>query len=66
MGDISAHFSRAELSCKCCDFDTVDVELPPLLEMVRILNGNSPVKIGSGSRCEDHNGDVVGLKNPST
>ena len=58
MGDLSAHFSRSEFKCSCCDFDTVDAKLLEMLEAVRELFG--PVTISSGCRCKAHNLAVGG------
>ena len=63
MGDISEHFNRSEFACKCgCGFNTVDVELIYILELVR-SKFRKPVKINSGNRCEEHNIKVGGSPN---
>lgn len=60
MGDISKNFSRHEFACKCgCGFDTVDVELLPILQDIRD-NFSKPVTITSGCRCESYNKKVGG------
>lgn len=60
MGDISTNFNRSEFSCHCgCGFDAVDAELIEVLEGARQWF-NSPIKIVSGCRCEDHNRAVGG------
>jgi uncharacterized protein YcbK (DUF882 family) len=60
MGDISKHFSRSELACKCgCGQDTVDVKLVAILEEVRGHFGE-PTTITSGNRCEAYNASVGG------
>jgi len=60
MGDISKNFSRSEFACKCnCGFNTVDVELIKLLEVVRTYF-KKPVTINSACRCEKHNINVGG------
>ena len=57
MGDISENLSRSEMECKCgnCGFDTVDIELPPLFELVRKMNGGVPITPSSGARCAFYN-----------
>lgn len=56
MGDISDNFSRWEWACQDnCGFDTVDVELVDLLEVLRFDFGGRAVTIISGCRCEVHN-----------
>lgn len=60
MGDISVNFNRSEFACKCgCGFDTVDVKLIQILEIVR-KRFNKPIIISSGCRCEKHNASVGG------
>jgi len=60
---IGSHFKRSEFACKCgCGFDTVDVELMPILEFVR-FHFDKPVTINSACRCEAHNAAVGGSKN---
>jgi len=55
MQKISEHFTRHEFACRCgCGFDTVDVYLVDILEMVRHHFGK-PVIISSGCRCVFHN-----------
>ena len=63
MGDLSEHFSREEMACKCgCGLDTVDAELLSLLEKIR-AHFDRPITINSGCRCEAHNRAVGGSKN---
>lgn len=58
MGDISEHFLRAEYECKCgCGFDTVDIMLNKVFEMVR-KHFNAVVTVLSGCRCILHNETV--------
>jgi uncharacterized protein YcbK (DUF882 family) len=62
MGDISEHFDRREFRCKCgCGYDTVDVELLELCEIVRQETGK-PLIINSACRCPSHNREVGGGK----
>lgn len=69
MGDLSKNFSRNEFACKCgCGFDTVDVQLIDILEVVwQFADSHSNdkifVKINSGCRCLQHNGHVGGGEN---
>lgn len=58
---LSPYFHRDEFACQCgCGFNTVDVQLLRLLEMIRERFG--PVTITSGCRCELHNASVGGSK----
>lgn len=60
MGDLSEHFSRKEMACKCkCGFDSATPELVKLLETIRERFGK-PVHINSGCRCGKHNRMVGG------
>ena len=62
MGDLSENFSRSEFACGCgCGFDTVDVELIPILEDVR-ERFSLPIRISSAARCVIHNASVGGKK----
>jgi uncharacterized protein YcbK (DUF882 family) len=65
MGDISEHFSRSELSCKCdndCGFDTVDQRLIRVVEQIRTFYNRSMI-VHSACRCPQHNEAVGGAKN---
>jgi len=71
MGDLSARLSRYEFACQCgCGFDTVDVELVPVLEGVADYfqrdTGADRVKIiiNSGCRCLTHN-RAIGARDDS-
>ena len=60
---LSEHFTRSEFACNCgCGQDTVDVELLPILERVRV-HFDEPTTIISGNRCEDYNRTVGGATN---
>lgn len=51
MGDLSEHFSRAEMRCKCgCSFADVSPALVTMLETAR-RNAGVPFVITSGCRC---------------
>ena len=63
MGDLSKHFSRAEVACKCgCKLDSMDYETVNVLEATREHFG-VPIAITSGCRCPDYNAKVGGAKN---
>lgn len=63
MEKIGSHFTRSEFACNCgCGFDTVDVELMPILEYVR-HHFDKPVTINSGCRCPAYNEKIGGSKN---
>lgn len=64
MGDLSAHFSRAEFR----DRTTGEVRDPPqrlleVLERLRAAGGGRPLPIVSGYRSETHNRAVGGAPN---
>ncbi len=61
MGDISKNFNRSEMSCKCrCGFETADIELIEVLEVVRDWCEGAPVRITSGCRCATYNKQIGG------
>lgn len=62
MGNLSKDFSRYEFACNCgCGFDTVDVELIPVVQDLRD-HFNKPISITSGCRCVKYNKRVGGAK----
>jgi peptidase M15-like protein len=60
MGDLSAHFSKAELACRCCGELQIDQKLIDALEQLRGLVGTE-ILIHDGYRCTAHNQDVGGV-----
>lgn len=63
MGDLTAHFSRGELACKCgCGLMNVKGRLLVTLEAIRESVGKG-VNIESGCRCTAHNKKVGGATN---
>jgi hypothetical protein len=60
MGDLSAHFSKAELACHCCGELKIDQELIDALEQLRSLAGRE-IQIHDGYRCHGHNQEVGGV-----
>jgi uncharacterized protein YcbK (DUF882 family) len=60
MGDLSAHFSRNELQCRCCGRLQIDSRLLDGLEKLRAQAG-TPVVIHAGYRCPEHNAAVGGV-----
>jgi len=60
MGDLSAHFSRQELQCRCCGQLKIDPRLLDGLEALRALAGR-PVLVHAGYRCARHNAQVGGV-----
>jgi uncharacterized protein YcbK (DUF882 family) len=60
MGNLSAHFSRKELSCRCCGRLQIDSRLLEGLETLRSLAG-TPVRVHAGYRCPRHNREVGGV-----
>ena len=62
MGDLSPHFSTAELACRHCGKLKVERRLLDALEALRKLAGK-PVVVHDGYRCQDHNQEVGGVTN---
>lgn len=60
MGDLSAHFLKAEFACHCCGELAVDPALIDALEQLRSLAGK-PIVIHDGYRCPAHNQEVGGV-----
>ena len=55
MGDISKHFNRAEMACKCgCGLDTMDAETLDVADDIRDWYGK-PIKPNSAARCLEYN-----------
>lgn len=65
MGDLSAHFSRREFAtCRRgeCPSTVVELNLVAMLERLRSLAGDRPLRIVSGYRCEACNKRSGGAK----
>jgi len=60
MGDLSAHFSKAEFACRCCGELRIDKGLIDALEQLRTLAGQA-LLIHDGYRCPAHNQEVGGV-----
>lgn len=60
MGDLSAHFSKSELACRCCGELIIDQALIDALEQLRGLAGK-PIVVHAGYRCGAHNQEVGGI-----
>jgi len=60
MGDLSAHFSKAEFACHCCGELKVEQRLIDALEQLRGLAGK-PIVVHDGYRCPAHNQEVGGV-----
>jgi len=60
LGDLSAHFSKAELACHCCGQLKIDTALVDGLEQLRALAGK-PVVVHDAYRCPTHNQQVGGV-----
>lgn len=61
---LSKHFKRSEFKCRCgkCRSIAVDYELVIVLEDIR-RHFNSPIRITSAYRCDEHNREVGGAFN---
>lgn len=64
MGNLSPNLSRYEMACECgCRFDTVDIELVGIIQMVcdHFGQGGKVSLIVSGpNRCPEHNAATQG------
>jgi hypothetical protein len=60
VGDLSAHFSKAELACHCCGELKIEDGLIAGLEELRTLAG-SEIVVHDGYRCSAHNQRVGGV-----
>ena len=60
MGNLSKHFSRKELSCRCCGRVQIDSKLLDGLEALRSLAG-ATIIVHAGYRCPRHNQQVGGV-----
>ena len=64
MGDISAHLSKSEITCKCgCGYSDLKKPAIDLFEKVRHELGDKPLIITSGCRCSRHSVAVGGRSN---
>jgi uncharacterized protein YcbK (DUF882 family) len=62
MGDLSAHFSRKELACRCCGRMQIEKRLIDALQDLRRRAG-VPIVIHAAYRCPAHNREVGGVPN---
>jgi len=60
LGDLSEHFSKAELACHCCGTLKIEAALLDALELLRSLVGK-PVVVHDAYRCPMHNQKVGGV-----
>jgi uncharacterized protein YcbK (DUF882 family) len=62
---LSAHFTAAELACKCCGYLFVSDAVKRLLDSLEILRSQigGPIQIVSGCRCLKHNREIGGAPN---
>jgi len=60
LGDLSEHFSKAELACHCCGALKIEAALVDALELFRSL-AERPVVVDDGYRCPEHNERVGGV-----
>jgi zinc D-Ala-D-Ala carboxypeptidase len=60
LGDLSEHFSKAELACHCCGTLKIEPALIDALELFRSLAGRSVV-VHDAYRCPAHNQKVGGV-----
>lgn len=62
MGDLSLHFSKAELACHCCGQLRIEGGLIDALELLHALAGREII-VHDGYRCPAHNQQVGGVTN---
>jgi zinc D-Ala-D-Ala carboxypeptidase len=60
LGDLSEHFSKAELACHCCGTLKIEAALIDALELFRSLAGR-PIVVHDAYRCPTHNQKVGGV-----
>jgi len=60
VGDLSAHFSKAELACHCCGELKIENGLIEALEQLRTLAGKEII-VHDAYRCPAHNQEVGGV-----
>lgn len=60
MGDLSLHFSKAELACHCCGHLKIEGALIDALELLHTLAGREII-VHDGYRCPAHNQQVGGV-----
>jgi len=60
MGDISEHFSKSELACRCCGQLKIENGLLAAIEQLRALAGKEIV-VHDAYRCTTHNQEVGGV-----
>ena len=60
MGDLSPHFSKSELACRCCRQLKIEKRLVDALENLRSLAGK-PIVVHDAYRCASHNQEVGGV-----
>jgi uncharacterized protein YcbK (DUF882 family) len=60
MGDLSEHFSKSELACRCCGQLKIEAGLIAALEQLRTLAGKEII-VHDGYRCAAHNQVVGGV-----
>lgn len=62
---LSAHFTAAEMACKCCGYLFLTDAAKRLIDSLEILRAQigGPVQIVSGCRCQKHNREIGGAPN---
>ncbi|MGQ9845875.1 MAG: D-Ala-D-Ala carboxypeptidase family metallohydrolase [Bacteroidales bacterium] len=61
---LSKHFSSEEFVCRCgCGLFIYNKSLVDALESFRVLLGNIPIYINSGTRCREYNTAIGGAPN---
>ena len=60
---LSTHYTKEECACPCCGAVQVNSKLTVLMELVRGLNGNTPITPNSVYRCYFHNANIGGATN---
>ena len=60
VGDLSEHFSKKELACRCCGELKIERRLLEALEQLRLLAGKEII-VHDGYRCPEHNQEAGGV-----
>jgi len=63
---LTEHFTISEAACKCCGRVVDDLDIlkntAQMMEQIRAILGDKPVKVLSWCRCPKHNAAVGGAK----
>jgi len=63
MTHLSKNFLNDEFACPCCGYNSINLRLMPIAEIIRHENGDEPITPNSACRCSLHNEEVGGKDN---